>query len=140
MLGFALIGDGFRGFGWRRSTGRRIRRSRGRCQHGSRWRCSLRRPAKRHRSFVRTRVGAAYDAAGVRAVAAEAIRKAAQAEDNPADLVNVALEELVRAQCGPPGYTTLDELTKKIRTEVKRGPFMLVSGRVDAAVRARPAR
>jgi hypothetical protein len=43
------------------------------------------------------------------------IRKAAQAKGNPADLINVALEELVRAQCELPGYTTLDELTKKIR-------------------------
>jgi len=30
-------------------------------------------------------------------------------------LINVALKELVRAQCELPGYTTLDELTKKIR-------------------------
>lgn len=78
-----------------------------------------------------------YDAAGVRAVAAEAIRKAVQAKDNPADLINVALEELVRAQCELPGHTTLDELTKKIRTEVNRGFFTLVAGRVDAAARAR---
>lgn len=55
------------------------------------------RSATRHRSYVRTRVGVAYDAAGVRAVAAKAIRKAAQAKDNPADLINVALDELVRA-------------------------------------------
>ncbi|MFF0312149.1 Tn3 family transposase [Streptosporangium sp. NPDC004379] len=98
------------------------------------------RSATRHRSYVRTRMGVAYDAAGVRAVAAEAIRKAAQAKDNPADLINVALDELVRARCELPGYTTLDELTKKIRTEVNRGFFSLVSGRVDAAGRARLGR
>ncbi|MEU6726667.1 DUF4158 domain-containing protein [Nonomuraea wenchangensis] len=98
------------------------------------------RSAKRHRSFVRTRLGVDYDPAGVRAVAAEAIRKAAQAKDNPADLINVALEELVRARCELPGYTTLDELTKTIRTEVNRGFFTLVAGRVDAAARARLAR
>ncbi|MEU8151642.1 Tn3 family transposase [Nonomuraea sp. NPDC048901] len=98
------------------------------------------RSAKRHRSFVRQRMGVVYDAAGVRAVAAEAIRKAVQAKDNPADVINVALEELVRAQCELPGYTTLDELTKKIRTEVNRGFFTLVAGRVDPAARARLAR
>lgn len=98
------------------------------------------RSAKRHRGFVRARMGVSYDAAGVRAVAAEAIRTAAQAKDNPADLINVALEQLVRAQCELPGYTTLDELTKKIRTEVNRGFFTLVAGRVDAAARARLAR
>jgi hypothetical protein len=98
------------------------------------------RSAKRHRSFVRTRMGVTYDAARVRTVAGEAIRKAAQAKDNPADLINVALDELVRAQCELPGYTTLDELTKKIRTEVNRGFFTLVSGRVDTAARARLGR
>ncbi|MEO3824344.1 hypothetical protein [Actinomadura sp. B10D3] len=34
----------------------------------------------------------------------------------------------------------MDELTKKIRTEVNRGVFTLVSGRVDAAARAGLAR
>ncbi|WP_424532906.1 DUF4158 domain-containing protein [Sphaerisporangium viridialbum] len=98
------------------------------------------RSAKRHRPFVRQRMGVTYDAARVREVADEAIRKAAQAKDNPADLINVALEELVRAECELPGYTTLDEMTKKIRTEVNRGFFTLVSGRVDAGARVRLAR
>ncbi len=98
------------------------------------------RSAKRHRSFVRKRLRVVYDAVGVREVAAKAIRKAAQAKDNPADLINVALDELVKAQCELPGYTTLDELTKKIRTEVNRGFFALVSGRVDGAARARLGR
>jgi hypothetical protein len=39
------------------------------------------RSAKRHRGFVRARMGATYDAAGLRAVAAEAIRTAAQVKD-----------------------------------------------------------
>jgi TnpA family transposase len=98
------------------------------------------RSAKRHRAFVRERMGVTYDAARVREVADEAIRKAAQAKDNPADLINVALEELVRAGCELPGYTTLDEMTKKIRAEVNRGFFTLVSGRIDAGARARLAR
>ncbi|GAA1626543.1 Tn3 family transposase [Nonomuraea maheshkhaliensis] len=98
------------------------------------------RSAKRHRSFVRSKMGVTYDAARVRAVAAEAIRKAAQAKDNPADLINVALDELVKATCELPGFTTLDELTKKIRTEVNRGFFTSVSERVDVAARARLGR
>lgn len=73
-------------------------------------------------------------------MAAEAIRKAAQARDNPADLINVALEELVRERCEPPGCTTLDELTKKIRTQVNRRFFTLVAGRIDAAARVRLGR
>ena len=52
-------------------------------------------------------MGVKYEAR-VREVAEQAIRKAAQTKDNPADLINVALEELVRQRCELPGYTTLD--------------------------------
>jgi hypothetical protein len=68
------------------------------------------RSANRHREFVRSRLGVVYDAAGVRKVAEDAIRRAVQTKDNPADLINVALEELVRARCELPGYTTLDAM------------------------------
>lgn len=71
---------------------------------------AAKRSAKRHRAFVRTRLRVVYESARVRELAAESIRKAVQAKDNPADLINVALEELVRARCELPGYSTLDEL------------------------------
>jgi hypothetical protein len=54
-----------------------------------------------------------------RKLAEEAIREAAWSKDNPADLINVALEELVRGRYELPGYTTLDELTARVRAEVK---------------------
>ena len=57
------------------------------------------RTAKRYRELVRARMKVTYDTARVRQVAEQAIRKAVQAKDNPADLINVALEELVRARC-----------------------------------------
>jgi hypothetical protein len=56
----------------------------------------------------------------VLAGAGAAIRAAAQTKDNPADLINVALEELVRQSCELPGYTTLDAMTATIRTEVNQ--------------------
>jgi hypothetical protein len=59
--------------------------------------------------------------AGVRKIAEAAIRKAVQAKDDPADLINVVLEELVRARCEPPGYTTLDAMAAAIRVEVNNG-------------------
>jgi hypothetical protein len=98
------------------------------------------RSAKRHREFVRERMAVTYDAAGVRKIAEDAIRKAVQAKDNPADLINVALEELVRARCELPGYTTLDAMAAAIRTEVNDGFYRTVTGRLGSAVRARLAR
>jgi Domain of unknown function (DUF4158) len=41
------------------------------------------RTAKRHREFVRTRLGMKYNAAKARILAEEAIRAAAQTKDNP---------------------------------------------------------
>ena len=51
----------------------------------------------------------------------DAIRKAVQAKDDPADLINVVLEELVRARCELAGYTTLDAMAAAIRAEVNNG-------------------
>ena len=81
-----------------------------------------------------------YDPARVRQVAERAIRKAAQAKDNPADLINVALEELVRARCELPGYTTLDAMAATIRTEVNSAFYPAVAGRIDPAARLRLGR
>jgi hypothetical protein len=94
----------------------------------------------RHREFVRTRMGVVYEPARVRAVAERAIRSAALTKDNPADLINVALEELVRQSCELPGYTTLDAITTSIRMEVNSGFFSMVTGRIPMADRARLAR
>jgi hypothetical protein len=96
--------------------------------------------ASRHRAFVRQRMGVSYEAARVRQVAEEAIRQAVQSKDNPADLINVALEELVRARCELPGYTTLDAMTAAIRAEVNTGFFYAVAEQLDTTSRARLAR
>ena len=98
------------------------------------------RTAKRYRELVRARMRVTYDASRVRQVAEQAIRKAVQAKDNPADLINVALEELVRARCELPGYTTLDAMATAIRTEVNTAFYQAVAARIDMAARARLAR
>jgi TnpA family transposase len=94
------------------------------------------RTAKRHREFVRKYVGVTYESAKVRSVAEKAIREAVQTKDNPADLINVALEELVRERCELPGYTTLDAMTATIRTEVNGRFHAMVAARPDRAARA----
>jgi len=47
--------------------------------------------------LVRKRLGVVHDPQRARAVAANAIRSAAEVKNNPADLINVALEMLVKA-------------------------------------------
>jgi TnpA family transposase len=94
------------------------------------------RTAKRQRDLVRKRLGVKYNSAQARGIVEEAIEQAAQTKDNPADLVNVALDVLVKKGCELPGYTTLDLSTKTIRARVNRGFFDAAAGRIDPARRA----
>lgn len=52
--------------------------------------------------------------------------------DNPADLINVAVEELVKERCELPGYSTLDRLARRIRILVSRQFFNNVFSRLSA--------
>jgi hypothetical protein len=88
------------------------------------------RTARHHRGLVRARLGLAGDPEQARKVAGEAIRAAAQVKDNPADLINVALEELVRAGCELPAFSTLDRMAGEIRAEVNGGFFDLMHSRM----------
>lgn len=94
------------------------------------------RTLERYRGLVRDRVGVTHDPEAARKVAEEAIRTAAQTKDNPADLINVALEELVKARYELPGYTTLDEMAGRLRAEVNHGFFLAIEDRVGNAGKA----
>ena len=96
------------------------------------------RTGTRHRGYVPARVGAAREPARARAVAETAMREALPGKDNPADVINVALEALAAAGCELPGYSTLDEMAATLRAEVNGGFCHLVAG-LDAADRARLA-
>ncbi|MFC8095412.1 DUF4158 domain-containing protein [Streptomyces sp. NPDC057301] len=95
------------------------------------------RTAARQRDFVRERLGVRYDPEQARQVAAAALYEAVQTKDNPADLINVALEKLVKARLQLPGYTTLDEMTSAIRTEVNEEFFARIVARMDEVEKAR---
>ena len=56
------------------------------------------RTLERYRVLVRSFVGVVHDPAAVRKLIADTIEVEAKTKDNPADLINVALEELVKAR------------------------------------------
>lgn len=93
------------------------------------------RTLRHHKGLVRDRLGVLYAPEQARKLAEEAIREAAQAKDNPADLINVALEELIRSRYELPGYTTLDELTARVRAEVNTELFATIGARLTLADR-----
>ena len=71
---------------------------------------------------------AVWEPARARAVAETAMREALLGKDNPADVINVALEALAAAGCELPGYSTLDEMAATLRAEVDGGFCHLVAG------------
>jgi hypothetical protein len=86
-----------------------------------------------HRMLIRRRSEVVSDMPAARAVAAAAIREAAGRKNDPADLINVALEKLVEGSFELPGYTTLDEMAATIREEVNSAIFALVVERIGPA-------
>jgi hypothetical protein len=76
------------------------------------------RMVRRCRELVRERAGAVWDPERVRAVAEAAMRQALQGKDNPADVINVALEVLSAQRCELPAYSTLDRMAGTLRAEV----------------------
>ena len=79
------------------------------------------RTAEWQRELVRERVGAVFDPQLARSLAEQAIREEAQVKNHPPDLINVALEVLVRESLELPGFSTLNEIAARVRAEVNAG-------------------
>jgi hypothetical protein len=86
--------------------------------------------AKLHHTLVRERLGVTCDPARARAVCEDAIGGAALVKNHPPDLINVALELLVRSSLELPGFATLDELAARIRHDVNSAMFERVGARI----------
>ncbi|AJT64625.1 hypothetical protein T261_2954 [Streptomyces lydicus] len=65
-----------------------------------------------------------------------AIRTAVQRKNNPAELINVALEEPVRGRCEPPGYTTLWCANRDLGVPGRRASPWPAVGRIFCGRRA----
>lgn len=72
----------------------------------------------RHHQSIRRFLGVKTYKEAAHSVAANAIEQAAQAMNNPADLINVAIEKLIKENYELPAYSTLDTLAQRIRTQV----------------------
>ncbi|MEU6718039.1 DUF4158 domain-containing protein [Nonomuraea sp. NPDC046802] len=78
------------------------------------------RTGEQHRALIRQRVGLTYDQAQARKVADEVIRTEAAAKNDPADLINTALEKLVETGLELPAFSTLDAMASALRAEVNK--------------------
>lgn len=77
------------------------------------------RSAEGYRAWVREYLGLVHDPARARKIPAAAVEEAAPVRASVVDLVNVALEEVVRAGLELPGFSTLDRMAASIRTRVE---------------------
>jgi TnpA family transposase len=69
----------------------------------------------------------------VRHVAAQAMHTAAQTMENPADLINAAIETLLVEHGELPAFSTLDRMAGRIRRLVNRGIYQTVFARIAEA-------
>ncbi|MGW1991352.1 Tn3 family transposase [Embleya sp. NPDC001921] len=95
------------------------------------------RTAKGQRSMVRRRCGTRYDGSAARALAEEAMRIEAASKNNPADLINVALEKLVEAGLEIPRFSTLDAMASTVRARVNEEILAGIRERMTEDERAR---
>ena len=78
-----------------------------------------------------------HDPAGARKVAADAIKEAARRKNDPAGLINIALERLVEGGYELPAFRTLNDMAITIRFRVNEGIFATVLARLGDAGAAR---
>ncbi|MEU5431617.1 DUF4158 domain-containing protein [Streptomyces olivoreticuli] len=88
------------------------------------------RAGESHRALVRERLGLVRDPERARRVAEEAMVAAAPVKAHAADLVNVALEEIVRAGLELPGFSTLDRMAARVRSRVEAEICAGIAGRM----------
>lgn len=89
-------------------------------------------PATLHRYYVAIREHLEVNAQGkhVRHIAARAMHAAAQTMNNPADLINAAIEMLLKEYCELPAFSTLDRLARRIRALVNGGIYQTILARL----------
>ncbi len=65
-------------------------------------------------------------------IAIKAVNESATVMDNPADLMNVAIAELVKNRYELPGFNTLNRLVRRVRNVVNQRLFSLVLSRISS--------
>ncbi len=86
------------------------------------------RSRRRYREAIRQYLKiSSYNKQGQK-IAAIAVAQAATVRDHPADLVNVAIEELIKERYELPAFSTLDRLVLHIRAVINNRLFRRVAG------------
>ena len=95
------------------------------------------RSRQRYRDTIRDYLRVKVYGDEARRVATEAVAEAAASMDDPADLINVAIEELVKERFELPAFSTLDNLARHVRYAVNSRIFARVDERLGEAGKRR---
>jgi len=91
----------------------------------------------RHRAAVRVYLCSKPYARGGRKLLNQSIDEAAETMSDPADLINIAVEELFKANIELPAFSTLDRLVNHRRQQVHNAMFSRVTLRLSDAQKTR---
>lgn len=91
----------------------------------------------RHHQLVREYYQIVPYGKDARRVALRTLLHAIRAMDNPADLINAALDELIKQRYELPAFSTLDRLVGRVRTLVYGHLFRLVNSRMTPEIQHR---
>jgi TnpA family transposase len=92
---------------------------------------------RRHLLLIRAHLGVRPYDAGARRLLVAAMDAAARTKDDPADLVNVAIEELIRHRYELPAFGPLSRAARRVRGRVHRQLYRQITNRLTPAERDR---
>ena len=87
----------------------------------------------RHHQAIRGFLGVKPYSDGGETIIKDAMLQAAQRRNDPADLVNAAIENLIHLRCELPGFTTLNQWAQKIRAEVNQTWYTDIANRLSSS-------
>jgi Domain of unknown function (DUF4158) len=85
----------------------------------------------RHRTAIREHLQVNQYNQNALHIAVKAVSDSAKIMDNPADLMNVAIAELINNRYELPGFNTLNRLVRRVRYVVNQRLFSLVLNRIN---------
>jgi TnpA family transposase len=94
-----------------------------------------RRTLYRHRDLIRDHLGIKAYGKAARHEAALAVSEAATRMERPADLINVAIEKLIKEEYELPAFSTLDLLARRVRNLINAGIYARINERLADADR-----
>ncbi|TMD64234.1 MAG: DUF4158 domain-containing protein [Chloroflexi bacterium] len=90
----------------------------------------------KYHTAIRTHLKINGDIKQIRHIALKAISEVVLVMDDPADLINVAIETLVKENCELPAFSTLDLLVRRLRNLAHQRIFQTVLSRLTEAEQA----